>query len=74
VTHAIDRRATTLPISRLRHLPKRQWSNWCVGIYPTRRPSAFAATTLDILRPHIQDAVDEAKQAIDRALEPAKVA
>jgi hypothetical protein len=56
-------------------LPKRQWSNWCVGIYPTRAElPLLPRSTLDILRPHIQDAVDEAKRAIDRALEPAKVA
>jgi len=58
-------------------LPMRQWSNWCVGIYPTHAELPFVSrSTLDILRPHLQDAIDEAKQAIDRALEdlPAKVA
>ena len=58
-------------------LPMRQWSNWCVSIYPTRAELPFLPrSTLDILRPHIQDAVDEAKRSIDRALEaaPAKVA
>ena len=58
-------------------LPKRQWSSWCVGIYPTRPDlPLLPRSTLDILRPHVQDAVDEVKRAIDRALEklPAKVA
>jgi len=51
--------------------PKRQWSSWCVGIYPTRADLPFLTrSTLDILRPQVQDAVDEAKRAIDRALEP----
>ena len=57
--------------------PSRQWSNWCVSIYPTHAELPFVSrSTLDILRPHLQDAIDEARQAIDRALEdlPAKVA
>ena len=59
-------------------LPSRQWSNWCVSIYPTHPELPFVSrSTLDILRPHLQDAINEAKIAIDRALEdnlPAKVA
>ena len=58
-------------------LPSRQWSNWCVSIYPTHAELPFVSrSTLDILRPRLQEAIDEAKQAIDRALEdlPAKVA
>jgi hypothetical protein len=58
-------------------LPMRQWSSWCVSIYPTRAELPFLPrSTLDILRPHLGDAIDEAKRAIDRALEdlPAKVA
>ena len=58
-------------------LPKRQWPNWCVGIYPTRAELPFLPrSTLDILRPHLRDVIDEAKRSIDRALEgvPAKVA
>ena len=49
-------------------LPSRQWSNWCVPFVSRSR--------LDILRPRLQDAINEAKMAIDRALEdlPAKVA
>lgn len=58
-------------------LPKRQGSNWCAGIYPTRSDlPLLPRSTLDILRPHMQDVVDEANRATDRALErvPAKVA
>jgi hypothetical protein len=58
-------------------LPQRQWSSWCVGIYPTRADLPLLnLSTLDILRPHKQDVIDAAKQAIDGALEfiPAKVA
>jgi hypothetical protein len=58
-------------------MPKHHWSSWCVGIFPTRSDlPLLPRSTLDILRSHLQDAVDEAKRAIDRALEdlPAKVA
>ncbi len=58
-------------------LPMRQWSNWCVSIYPTRAELPFLPrSTLDILRPQVEDALGEAKNAIDRVLEdlPAKVA
>jgi hypothetical protein len=58
-------------------LPSRQWSSWCVSIYPTHAELPFVSrSTLDILRPRLQDAISEAKMAIDRALEdlPAKVA
>jgi hypothetical protein len=51
-------------------LPKRQWANWCVGIYPIRADlPLLLRSTLDILRPHLQDVVGEAKRTIDRALE-----
>ncbi len=58
-------------------LPMRQWSNWCVSIYPTRAELPFLPrSTLDILRPQVEDALGEAKNAIDQVLEdlPAKVA
>jgi hypothetical protein len=51
-------------------LPKRHWSSWCVGIYRTRADlPLLPRSTLDILRPHVQDAVAGAKHAVDRALE-----
>jgi hypothetical protein len=51
-------------------LPKRQWSSWCVGIYPTRADlPLLPRSVLHILASHKQDALDEAKKTIDRALE-----
>ena len=67
----------TLPLPWLRYFTLAPMVNWCVSIYPTHAELPFVSrSTLDILRPHLQDAIDEAKQAIDRALEdlPAKVA
>jgi hypothetical protein len=58
-------------------LPKRQWESWCVSIYTTRADlPLLAQSTLQILRPNKQDAIDEAKKAIYRILEyvQAKVA
>ena len=45
-----------------------QWSQWCVGIYPTRADVPFLALTLSCLSAKREDAVDEAKQKIDRIL------
>jgi hypothetical protein len=50
-------------------LPQRQWSSWCVGIYPTRPDlPLLSKSILDTLAARKKDALDEAKQAIDRAL------
>ena len=50
-------------------VPMRQWSKWCVGIYPTRADlSILARSTLSTLAPQKKDAVAEAKQEIDRIL------
>ena len=39
-------------------LTSRQWSNWCVSIYPTHAELPFVSrSTLDILRPRLQDAM-----------------
>ena len=47
----------------------RQWSQWCVGIYPTRADlPILARSTLDTLAPKKEVAVEEAKQKIDRIL------
>jgi hypothetical protein len=49
--------------------PKRQWSSWCVGIYPTRADLPILThSTLQTLTSRKADAVAEAKQTIDRIL------
>ena len=46
--------------------PQRQWSSWCVGIYPTRADlPLLARSILDTLSPRKNEAIEE---AIDRAL------
>ena len=50
-------------------VPMRQWSQWCVGIYPTRADlPILTRSTLSNLAAQKEDAVDEAKQKIDRIL------
>jgi hypothetical protein len=50
-------------------VPKRQWSNWCVGIYPMRADlPLMLRSTLRTLAARKEDAVTEAKQKIDRLL------
>jgi hypothetical protein len=50
-------------------VPMRQWSQWCVGIYPTRADlPILARSTLNTLAPKKEVAVEEAKQKIDRIL------
>ena len=50
--------------------PRREWSNWCVSVYPTRPdlPILRQSTFLHTLMPRKDDAVTEAKQNIDRIL------
>ena len=51
-------------------VPMRQWSQWCVGIYPTRADlPILARSTLSTMAPKREAAVEEAKQKIDRILE-----
>ena len=51
-------------------VPMRQWSQWCVGIYPTRSDlPILARSTLSTMAPKKEVAVEEAKQKIDRILE-----
>jgi hypothetical protein len=51
-------------------LPERHWSSWCVDIYPTRSDlPLLPRSTLDTLAPRKKEALDEAKQTIDRALD-----
>jgi hypothetical protein len=50
-------------------VPKRQWSNWCVGIYPTRPDLPIVTrSTLNTLASRRADAVADAKQTVDRIL------
>ena len=50
-------------------VPMRQWSQWCVGIYPTRADlPILTRSTLSNLAAKREDAVDDAKQKIDRIL------
>ena len=50
-------------------VPMRQWSQWCVGIYPTRADlPILVRSTLSTLAAQKEDAVAEAKQKIDRIL------
>ena len=45
----------------------RQWSQWCVGIYPTRSDlPILARSTLSTMAPKKDVAVEEVKQNIDR--------
>ena len=48
---------------------RREWSNWCVSVYPTRPDlPILRQSTLHTLMPRKDDAVKEAKQNIDRIL------
>ena len=48
---------------------RREWSNWCVSVYPTRPDlPILPRSTLHTLTRRKDDAVTEAKQSIDRFL------
>jgi hypothetical protein len=50
-------------------VPQWQWSSWCAGIYPTRADlPLLPRSTLEILAVRKEEAVAEAKQAIDQIL------
>jgi hypothetical protein len=50
-------------------VPQRQWSSWCAGIYPTRADlPLLPRSTLETLAGRKQEAVADAKQAIDEIL------
>ena len=52
-------------------LPWHRWSSWCVGVYRTRADLPLMShPTLSTLAPLMEEAVDEAKQCIDRTLSP----
>jgi hypothetical protein len=49
--------------------PQRQWSSWCVSIYPSRADlPLLPRSTLDTLTAQKQDALDEARKTVDCAL------
>ena len=48
-------------------VPRRLWSNWCVGIYRTRAHLPLMQSSLSTDVP-MEEAVHEAKQKIDRTL------
>ena len=51
-------------------VPKRLWSSWCVGVYRTCADlPLMAQPTLSTFAPRMEEAVDEAKQGIDRTLD-----
>jgi hypothetical protein len=51
-------------------VPTRLWSSWCVGIYRTRADlPLMAQPTLSTWARLMDEAVDDAKQGIDRALD-----
>ena len=69
----VQRKAPKMTASETCHyrgydiVPTRLWSEWCVGIYRTRAdlPLMQSSLSTDVL---MEEAVDEAKQKIDRTL------
>jgi hypothetical protein len=63
---------TTTETSRYRGydiLPRCQWSQWCVSIYPTRSDlPILSLSTLTSLTPRKKDALEDARKRIDRVL------
>jgi len=50
-------------------VPRREWSQWCVSVYPTRADlPILSRSTLSSLTPRKEEAVKEARKRIDRAL------
>jgi len=50
-------------------VPRREWSKWCVNVYPTRPDlPILSKSTLRTLAEAKEDALTEAKQTIDRLL------
>jgi hypothetical protein len=50
-------------------VPRRQWSQWCVSVYPTRADlPILSRSTLRTLTPRKEEALAEARKRIDRIL------
>jgi len=59
-----DVQMTTTETSRYRGydiVPRRQWSQWCVSVYPTRLPM-LSRSTLRSLTPRKEDALADARK------------
>ena len=55
-------------------VPRRQWAQWCVSVYPTRADlPILSRSTLRSLTPRKEEAVKEARQRIDRVLSSSQV-
>jgi len=63
---------TTTETSRYRGydiVPRREWSQWCVSVYPTRSDlPILSRSTLRSLTPRKEDALADARKRIDRIL------
>jgi hypothetical protein len=54
-------------------VPRRQWSQWCVSVYPTRADlPILSRSTLRSLTPRKEEALDEARKRIDHILSDAR--
>jgi hypothetical protein len=50
-------------------VPRRQWSQWCISVYPTRSDlPILSRSTLRTLRPSKEDALEAGKKRIDQVL------
>jgi hypothetical protein len=49
-------------------VPRREWSQWCVSVYPTRPDLPILSSTLRTLMPRKDEAVSEARKSIDCVL------
>lgn len=50
-------------------VPQRQWSSWCVGVYPSSPDlPILARSTVETLAPRKDEAVTEAQRIVDALL------
>ena len=62
-------RADRLHYRGYESVPQRHWSSWCAGIYPTRADlPLLPRSTLETLAGRKEEAIAEARQAIDQIL------
>ena len=63
--------ATTQPFQYRGYeiVPRRQWSQWCVSVYPTRSDlPILSRSTLNTLSSQKAEALGEARKRLDRIL------